>query len=324
MESLNSIWVMKTTYKILKVLAAVIFLLIAITILLFGRRDIPLSELKAKYGTAPSQFVNVDGMEVHYRDEGNTTDELPIVLIHGTGSSLHTFEGWTELLKRDYRVIRMDLPAYGLTGPFPDRDYSINSYVDFVREFLKKIGVDRCVIGGNSLGGEIAWNFTVKHPELVDRLILIDAAGFPIVSESVPIAFRMARVPVIKNLFTFVTPRFVAKSSVENVYYDKSKVTEELVDRYFELTLREGNRQAFVDRLNMDEDTDAWKNIGNIKNNTLVLWGEHDELIPMSHARRYRDELPNEVVAIIENSGHVPMEESPEESLVPVLEFLRN
>lgn len=293
-------------------------------VILFGHSDIPIEELKSKYTLESSEFLPMDGMNVHYTDEGDQSDSVPMVLIHGTGSSLHTFEGWTKKLKKRRRVIRPDLPGYGLTGPFPDRDYSMESYVNFLKVFLNQLEVDQCVLAGNSLGGGIAWRFAAEHPEKVHKLILIDATGYSDKAQSEPIAFEMAKVPVFKHAFRFITPRFVAKSSVENVYADKSLVTEELVDRYFELTLREGNRQAFVDRLAVEKDTTASKKISSIEIPTLVLWGAEDQLIPVKSALRFHKDLPNDTLVILPNPGHVPMEENPEESIEPVLAFLKN
>lgn len=289
---------------------------------LFGYRDIPLSELKEKYAQNPSSFITVNGMEVHYRDEGDFENTLPIVLIHGTGSSLHTFDDWTHSLKHKHRVIRMDLPGYGLTDPFPESDYSIDNYIYFIKQFLDEIKIEKCIIGGNSLGGHIAWRFTTAHTERVQELILIDASGYPNNAKSLPLAFKIAEIPLLKNLFTFITPKFIARSSVENVYYDKSKVTNELVNRYFELTLREGNRQAFIDRLSVKHGSESYKKISSIQQPTLVLWGDQDLLIPVENAERFHQDLPNDTLVILKNVGHVPMEESSDISLEAVESFL--
>ena len=314
---------MKNLTKILKVVIYIAAALIIVVCILFGYRDKPVAELKAKYAPSPSAFVNIDGMDVHYRDEGNAADSLPIVFIHGTGSSLQTFDEWASILKGEHRVVRMDIPAFGLTGPFPTRDYAIENYVIFIEKFLNTRGIKHCILGGNSLGGQIAWQFTLKDPDMVDKLILIDAAGYPIVSKSTPIAFKIARTPVLNKIMTFITPRFMAKMSVENVYADKTKVTEGLVDRYFELTLREGNRQALVDRMTSVYDTSNIPRIKTIRQPTLVLWGEQDGLIPLSNAYRFHTDLPNDTLVILKNMGHVPMEENPKESLKAVLDFLR-
>lgn len=309
--------------KIIKIFLCSICFFVILILSLFGYRDKPLEELKAKYAPSPSTFISVNGMDVHFRDEGDAPDSIPIVLIHGTAASLHTFNDWAAQLKQDYRVVRMDLPAYGLTGPFPDRDYSIDNYVDFIADFLDSLEINKCVLGGNSLGGSIAWNFTCKYPEMVDKLILIDASGYPSEAKSVPLAFRIAQIPLVKNIFTFITPRFVVKASVENVYADKTKISEALVDRYFELALRKGNRQAFIDKFEAQTDLIAHNNIKLIDQRTLILWGEKDLLIPVEEAYKFHRDLPNDTLVILSNVGHVPMEESPNQSLEAVLSFLK-
>jgi pimeloyl-ACP methyl ester carboxylesterase len=313
---------MKRLTKFLKLTAISLVLLTALSSIFFGYRDKSVEELKPKYAQAPSQFIEVNGMNVHYRDEGNPNDSVPLVLIHGTGSSLHTFDEWVKILKESHRIVRMDIPAFGLTGPDPKHDYSMEKYVNFIENFLAAKGIKQCILGGNSLGGQIAWQFALAHPQKVKKLILIDAAGYAIKSQKPVLAFRVARMPVIKNCMTFITPYPLARESVESVYADKSKVTDALVDRYFELTLREGNRQAFVDRLNMLYDTANIPKIKTIQTPTLVLWGEQDLLIPMENGQRFHDDLPNDTLVILKNMGHVPMEENPAESLKPVLDFL--
>ncbi|MCX7549443.1 alpha/beta fold hydrolase [Xanthomarina sp. F2636L] len=313
---------MKLLIKGLKILSLIIILAIIGVFTFFGYRDIHLNILKEKYTNSASSFLSINGMEVHFRDEGVQTDSIPIILIHGTGSSLHTFDVWTNTLKKSKRVVRMDLPAYGLTGPFPDGNYSMTDYTAFLKSFLTALDIKQCVLAGNSLGGQIAWNFTLEQSNMVEKLILIDAAGYPMNSKSVPIAFKLAKTPVLKNLFTYITPRFLVKTSVENVYFDTSKVTDSLVDRYFDLTLRKGNRQAFIDRFNMSGNINAFNNIKSIQQPTLILWGANDLLIPIENAYKFHEDLPNDNLVILNNTGHVPMEESPLESLAPILQFL--
>jgi len=309
--------------KILKIILSLTALLIVAFIIIFSHRDIPLNDLKIKYANSNSSFVAVNKMDVHFRDEGVQTDTIPIVLIHGTGASLHTFNSWSDRLKKSNRVIRVDLPAYGLTGPFPDENYTMANYTAFLKDFLIALNIKQCVLAGNSLGGAIAWNFTLEQPSMVTKLILINASGYPIASKSVPIAFSLAKIPVINKLLTFITPRFLVRSSVENVYFDNSKVTDLVVERYFNLTLRAGNRKAFVDRLKIPKDTSTHKNIKNIQQPTLILWGAEDLLIPVENAYKFQEDLPNNTLVILENTGHTPMEESPLESLAPVISFLK-
>ena len=308
--------------KIVKVTLLIIALVFTSIVVFYGYQDIPVEKLKEKYANQASSFVSINGMDVHYRDEGVKSDSIPIVLIHGTGASLHTFDAWADELKKTKRVIRMDLPAYGLTGPFPDRNYSMDNYVKFIHDFLLSLKIKKCILGGNSLGGQIAWNFTANHPNNVEKLILIDAAGYPMESKSVPMAFKVAQTPILNKLLLYVTPRFMVRTSVENVYFDTSKVTDSMVERYFELTLREGNREAFVDRFNIKSPASSYTKIKTIQQPTLILWGAEDLLIPIKNAYRFQKDLPNNQLVVLDKVGHTPMEESPKESLKSILTFL--
>lgn len=320
---------MKFILKTLKYLIIIILVLLVVGIIAFWKNDIPLEELKKKYTNTESKFVEIDGVNVHYRDEGNPNDTIPLVLIHGTGASLHTWEGWVNELKAQRRIITMDLPAYGLTGPNPKGDYSMEYYAEFIDKLLTKLSVNQCVIGGNSLGGSISWNFALAYPAKVQKMILVDAGGYQTKSKSVPIAFQIARLPLIKNLFKYVTPRFIAESSVKNVYIQDDKITEALIDRYFELTLREGNRQAFLDRMssfskNSKENVENKSaKIKTIQIPTLILWGDGDALIPTDVAQKFHTDLPNDTLVIMKNLGHTPMEEDPKATVEVVKGFLK-
>ena len=149
--------------QFIKIVLAINLLLALIIVVVFAHKDIPLNELKLNYTNSDSSFININGTNVHYRDEGNSNDSIPIVLMHGTGSSLHTYDFWSDNLKSTNRIIRMDLPAFGLTGPFLSRDYSISNYTTFLKEFLDSINIRQCILVGNSLGGEIAWRLSLIH-----------------------------------------------------------------------------------------------------------------------------------------------------------------
>ena len=277
--------------------------------------------LSARWAKPPSQFVEVDGMQVHLRDEGPREDSVPIVLLHGTSASLHTWDGWAQSLTGQRRIIRFDLPAFGLTGPHPANDYSITAYVHFVNAVLNKLGVTSCVLVGNSLGGQIAWGMALAHPQRVSRLVLVDAAGYPLQSTSVPIGFRIARTPGLRTLMEHILPRGVVDSSVRNVYGDPSKVTSELVDRYYELTLRSGNRQALGYRMDQRVSGDEVQ-IKGLKLPTLILWGAKDKLIPLENAQRFAADIQGSRLVVFKNLGHVPQEEDAQETVRALKSFL--
>ncbi|MEM8548821.1 MAG: alpha/beta fold hydrolase, partial [Pseudomonadota bacterium] len=105
-----------------------------------------------------SRFVAVAGSDAHYRREG-TPGAPVLLLLHGTSSSLHTWDGWVSRLADDYDIVRVDLPGFGLTGPRADRDYTVSAYVAFLERFVARLGLTQFTIAGNSLGGNIAWRF---------------------------------------------------------------------------------------------------------------------------------------------------------------------
>ena len=270
--------------------------------------DRSVQQLSARWAPAPSQFLPVLGMQVHLRDEGPRGDPLPIVLLHGTSASLHTWDAWTQALTHQRRVIRFDLPAFGLTGPHPDNDYSIAAYVRFVVAVLDQMGVQQFVLAGNSLGGQIAWGTAVAHPQRVKKLVLIDSAGYRLQSTSVPLGFTIARTPGLRVVMEYVLPRGVVQSSVRNVYGDPAKVTADLVDRYYELTLRAGNRQALAYRMDQLHSGDEAALKG-LKVPTLVMWGAKDRLIPPDTAQRFLADIAGAQMVIFDDLGHVPHEE---------------
>ncbi len=313
---------MRTLARILAGLLLAILGLITLLVVAFWAPDRPLSELKARWAQPPSMFVEIAGMQVHLRDEGPRDDPSPIVLLHGTSASLHTWDGWTRALVGERRVIRLDLPGFGLTGPAPDENYTIANYVRFMTAALDRLGVRRCVLGGNSFGGYVAWVTALALPDRIEKLILVDAAGYPLRPESVPIGFRVAQLPGISDLFRFALPRALIESSVRNVYGDPGKVTPELIDRYFEIALRAGNRQALGQRFRQDRLGVLAPRIRELKLPTLILWGGRDRLIPPENGERFRADIAGSELVVFDDLGHVPHEEDPARTVAAVKRFL--
>jgi pimeloyl-ACP methyl ester carboxylesterase len=303
--------------------AATVLALVAGFVALNWAPDRPVAELAARWAQPPSTFIELAGMRVHLRDEGIRDDPVPIVLLHGTSASLHTWDGWVAVLAAERRVIRFDLPGFGLTGPTPDGDYRIERYVEFVAAMLDALGIQRCVLAGNSFGGNVAWQATLAMPlGRVQQLVLVDAAGYPLVSESVPIAFRIARVPLLSSLMSVTLPRRVVESSVRNVYGDPDRITPELVDRYYEISLREGNRAALVERFAQAPHGQHADRIREIQVPTLILWGGRDRLIPPEHGERFHRDIAGSRLVVFPELGHVPHEEDPAATVAVLQEFL--
>ena len=304
----------------------VLLMLTALAVTLAHAPDRSVDSLVTRWAPPPSDFMDVKGQLVHYRDDGPRGDPSPLVLIHGTASSLHTWQGWVGSLHARKRVITFDLPGFGLTGPFdgqyPRDDYRADNLARFTLDLLDALHVQRFTIGGNSLGGEVAWRVAAMAPSRVDRLILVDATGYAFVPEHVPVGFQLARVPGLNRISEFLTPRSVVEDSLRDVYGDPSRVTGALVDRYFEMMMREGNRRALNLRMSVIASDLAPDRIKTLKLPTLILWGGKDRLVPPVNAERFHADIAGSQLVVFPALGHVPHEEDAQQSVAPVRAFL--
>ncbi len=301
----------------------------ALLAMAFRAPDRPLESLVARWGPPPSDFLELklsggQTQLVHFRDEGPKTDITPVVLLHGAGASLHTWEGWVKSLSATRRVITLDLPGFGLTGPSPLGDYGSDAYDSFLLSFLRQLQIDRMVLGGNSMGGELAWQFAARHPEQVAALVLVDADGLDVRSELMPDAFRIPDSRVLQWIAGVFLPRPFVDRSLRELYGDPSKVTASLVDRYFELTLREGNRAALAQRLAQRAPGRHADLLARIQAPTLILWGGRDRLIPPVAAEGFHQGIAHSTVQIFPGLGHVPQEEAPASTVQAVHTFLHS
>ena len=309
-------------------LFGLLLMLSAAAIALSRAPDVPVLALVARWGLPPSEFIDVKGQLVHLRDEGPRNDPAPLLLLHGTGASLHTWEGWAAALKGKKRVIRIDLPGFGLTGPFAGQyasdDYRGDSYARFVLDLLDALDVPRASIGGNSLGGEVAWRAVVMAPQRFDKLILVDTSGYAFAPDELPLGFRVARVPLLNRIGETLLPRALVAATLRSVYGDPTRVNDEMIERYFELALRQGNRHALGLRLQQLEMGEHAERIKTINRPTLVLWGGRDRLIPPINAQRFAADIRGAKLELFDNLGHVPQEEDPARTAAAVAAFLES
>ena len=317
---------MRKILKLTSYILLTMFGLILMTIMVVGQKDIPKNEIKLKYTNQASKFMPIMGMQVHYRDEGNSQDSIPLVLIHGTSSSLHTWEKVTAILNDssygNKRVITLDMPAFGLTGPNPENKYSYENFTAVIDSLLINLKVNACMIGGNSLGGGIAWHYTVAHPNKVTKLILIDASGYPKKNEKGSLGFIIAQIPIINNLLLYITPKSLVQKSLEDVYFDKSLLEQSTVTRYHDFLLCAGNRKAalslFKNKIAQNPEL-----IKTIQTPTLILWGREDGLISVDNVPLFNQDIKNSKVVILDKVGHVPNEEAPKAVADAIYNFIK-
>lgn len=295
----------------------------------FGVRDKPVEDLMVKYCDEDSKFIEIDGLDVHYKDQGKGP---VLLLIHGVVASLHTWDGWYEELKDHYRIIRIDMPGFGITGPnklfaepIKEHEHLIESILEFLDSFLDEVGIDRCHIAGNSLGGFYAWNYAVHRPDRVEKLILLDPIAY---NQSLPYIFWLSNLPgvsyIIKN---FGLPRFFIQDNLKRLYGKKERITCDLCDRYWELTMRSGNRDSlmkvFKTIAELSKSDTVYQEIKNIKTPVLMAWGTKDIWSRWKETLgHWKKDLPHAELIMYEGCGHMPMEEIPEISANDAHNFL--
>ncbi len=269
-------------------------------------RDIPAERLEAKYTTPASRFLNVDGVRIHYRDEGSGP---PLVLIHANFGSLLSWDGWVDSLKDQHRVLRFDLTGHGLTGPDPSGDYSLERSVKLTERFVDALGLTRFSIGGTSIGGTIAMHYAAAHPERVERLILLSPGALEGRSQQ-----RAGRsVPRIANILEYITPRALATYMLKSRFGDPGKVDDKLIDQWYEMWLREGQRAAILARLRTYSSADLGTVTAAIRVPTLILWGEKNPQAPVAQAEELRKMLvnaPSVQVITFPGVGHMAADEA--------------
>lgn len=310
---------MKWVWRILGVVVA------ALVIAYFAFRvpDTDPAEMRAKYGGAPSQFIDIgNGREIHVRDEG-PRDAPVIILLHGSNADVHTWQQWAELLREDYRVVRFDQRGHGLTGPAPDGDYSLEGFTADVTAVADALGIRTFTLAGNSMGGAIAAGYAIENPGRLDALVLVDAGGAPVEREGGGnIAFTLAGWPVVGDIMSQLLPRSLVEKSLSQSVSNQDVVTDEAVTRYWELARYPGNRSATRKRFSTPRKSFDPQDVAGIRLPTLVMWGKEDALIPFEAAGWYMEHLPDATLVAYDGIGHIPMEEAPERSATDLMVWL--
>jgi pimeloyl-ACP methyl ester carboxylesterase len=281
-------------------------------------KEIPPELTTQKYGYTDASYIEVDGMQVYYRSKGKGE---PVILLHNANSSMHTWSAWVDTLSTKYRVIVPDLPGNGLTGPHTRGSYSLFMYSGFLDSFVQTLNLKQFHLAGNGLGAQLACFYAAEHPEQIKKLILLDAPGFE--EQKIGLLDQIAKTPFVNRMYWYLSPPALYKLRLERIYADDKLVTDSLVERHFDLSLRAGNRKAYTDRIAVSENNPPVIDmIKKITAPTLVMWGAEDALISPSHAYEFHKKLRNADLRIYNNTGHWPQEESPAETARDAFDFL--
>lgn len=283
-----------------------------------GNHFISKKEAIATYKFPNSQFVDWKDIKIHVLDYGSH-DKQSVILIHGLGGALHEFDPLAKRLAEQYHVVSFDLPGFGLSDAPTYTEDIQQVYSDFMTFILNTYTNDSCYVIGNSMGGMIAWNTALLHPEYVKKLVLLAPAGY----DMIEIAEKNAEwinQPSIKFLLAKGAAPFIAKSNVELCFYNDDLVSQDLIDRKYGMMNKEGNLD-YLRQLAGYKDFMDTATIQKITTPTLLIWGTEDEIIPYDHAARFHRDLPNSTFLTYENCGHAPMLEELDKCTEDILKF---
>jgi len=303
----------------MKIALALLFLALLGAGVYLYNPDRPRAAHERRWAPPPSQFVEAAGVRLHIRDTG-PRDAPAILLIHGFGSSLHTWEAWEPLLGERFRLVSLDLPGFGLTGPDPTGDYSDERSLAVLLALMDRLGLREAAVLGSSMGGRIAWRFAAAHPERVSHLVLMAPDGFA--SPGRAYGKAPERLPWLMRLLPYTAPKPLLARTMRGAYAVEGTLTDAVVERYHAMLLAPGVRQAILDRVLQTRLLPPEPILATIRTPVLLLWGERDGAVPASHAADYARVLPDSRTVILPGIGHVPMEEAPEASARAVQEFL--
>ncbi|RFA24495.1 hypothetical protein CAI21_21385 [Alkalilimnicola ehrlichii] len=300
-----------------------IVLLLGLIVLLSGCNSLGLTDsdperVVARYATEASDFIEVDGARVHVQAEG---EGPAVVLLHGVLASLHTWDDWADALREDYRVIRIDVPPFGLSEPLSDEWYDGEAMAAVLDAVLDHYRIDSAVFAGNSLGGYYAAYYAAKRPERVQALTLISPAGYP---QPLPAPLRLGAMPVVGKSFELAMPRFTVRGALMRLYAEPERVDDRIVERYFLINRLPGQRsearEVMRQMVALRDVEPEW--VADIKQPTLLLWGEQDQWVKPELAQRWLADLAHGELIVYPDAGHVAMEEIPARTVADFRRFL--
>lgn len=276
---------------------------------------------------APVEHRILHGHNVAFRMSGDP-DAVVVVLIHGMAGSSNTWRDVMPALATHYRVIAPDLLGHGRSDK-PSGDYSLGAHASLVRDLLSNLGIDRATILGQSLGGGVAMQFAYQYPEVCERLVLVSSGGL---GRDVSWILRLLSLPGAEFVLPIVVPGFVRDrgNSLSRWLHSKGirpPRVAEMWQAYASLAESE-NRQAFLRTLRAVVDPGGQTVSARDRlylaaaMPTLILWGDNDPIIPMSHGIEAHEVMPGSRLEIFEGVGHFPQVEAPDQFVDALVDFM--
>ena len=303
----------------MKAFAMLAALLVSVSLWLAWTPDLARERLLQSYARAGTAQLMVGAQPYFIQDTG-PRDAPTLVLLHGFGASLQTWDAWSQALETQWRVVRIDVPAFGLTGPAVNNDYSDEADVARLLALLDHLGLQRVAVGGHSMGGRIAWNFAAAHPERVSHLVLVAPDGFPDPRSTTEFTYQVS--PWL-GLMKLSLPAWALKMGVAPAYGDEKLLTADTMRRYQDMMRAPGVRTALIERMRQSRNSDPVPRLQSLKMPVLLVWGDKDAFIRISNAQDYLNAIPHAVLATIPLAGHVVHEEAPQPSVQAVKAFLQ-
>jgi pimeloyl-ACP methyl ester carboxylesterase len=318
---------MKKFWRILLIVLASLLVIVLVGPFLVPVPPAPGTVPVQQLADPDSQFVEINGLSVHYKMLGQGTDGPVFVLLHGFGASLFSWHAVMEPFSQYGTVIAYDRPAFGLTerpmtwtGQNP---YSPQASVDLLLGLLDHFNVKKAILVGNSAGGTVAMQFTLQHPDRVQALILVDPAVYE--GGGGPAWLRpFYNVPQINHLGPLFV-RSIQKSGLDLIrmaWYDPAKITQATWDGYTRPLKADNWDRALWYFTAASQVSDLPQRLGEFTLPTLVITGEADKIVPTANTIQLADALPNAKLVIIPQAGHVPHEEQPALFMQAVDNFL--
>jgi pimeloyl-ACP methyl ester carboxylesterase len=311
--------------KLLWIVATGIGLVWMIGVVLFISTDIqilePEEQQKIKEGKLFWEWSSPYGpLAVHYIEKGEGPNHL--ILLHGFRAHTYTWKYLTDPLSQaGYHIWAIDLIGYGLSDKPHHVPYDVDFFVQQVESFMEAKGISNAHLVGNSMGGGLALNIALEYPQRVRSLILLSALGYPL---DLPLYLSIGR--HINQIWApFLGPRMV-RLCLNEIVYDQELVSDEQVDAYcLPYRLPGGITASILTLQKFDNQRliEMGSRYTTLHYPLLVIWGDHDWLVPVSHYEKFLRDFPHAKRLLITNCGHIPQEEAPQQVLAAILEFLQ-